>query len=264
MRGSRRMKHKSCILQKDVVIIPCAGMGRRLNLPYPKELLAVAPERVLIDYTFDLLRSHAHHVLVIVVVSIHKLETMRYLERYQDLFEMAFVYQKPDLTEATGAVLSAASWFGDRNIVLLPDQIIYLDNPTSDPIGTALEELTKSQFCFIATLETDMKRLAEDGALRLIETPEVDSHYQVVDFADKPGLQANGFNAVWAGFGFRRDQAIDNLLLMHRNTCGIPIDPNTYECSPLHRCPAVLIAGYEDLGIWPRVQNFWARSGEEK
>lgn len=249
-------------MPSDIVIIPCAGAGKRLQLPYPKELLAVSPQRLLIDYTFDLLHAHAHHIGIIVVIGPNKMETVRYLEHYQDRFEMAFVYQKPGLRDATGAVLSARSWFGERNIVLLPDQIVFPSPTLGDPIGAAFATLTQSSFCFIATQEDNAERLAEDGALRIVALPA--GGHQVVDFADKPGLPAAGFNAVWAGFGFRREQAEDSLKIMYQSACREPITRMVYENSPLYGCPAVFVAGYEDLGTWPRIQRFWASNGEQQ
>ena len=41
-------------MNKLTVILPAAGKGTRLNLPYPKEILRVNQEKALIDHSFDL------------------------------------------------------------------------------------------------------------------------------------------------------------------------------------------------------------------
>ena len=35
------------------VILPCAGEGTRLSLPYPKEVHSIEKNKSLIDYSFD-------------------------------------------------------------------------------------------------------------------------------------------------------------------------------------------------------------------
>ena len=35
------------------VILPAAGKGTRLNLPYPKEILRINNDEALIDYSFN-------------------------------------------------------------------------------------------------------------------------------------------------------------------------------------------------------------------
>ena len=41
-------------MNKLTVILPAAGKGTRLNLPYPKEILRLNKEKALIDSSFDL------------------------------------------------------------------------------------------------------------------------------------------------------------------------------------------------------------------
>ena len=39
------------------VILPAAGKGTRLNLPYPKEILRINNDEALIDYSFNFFRD---------------------------------------------------------------------------------------------------------------------------------------------------------------------------------------------------------------
>ena len=41
-------------MKKLTVILPAAGKGSRLNLPYPKEILRVNKDKALIDNSFNL------------------------------------------------------------------------------------------------------------------------------------------------------------------------------------------------------------------
>ena len=49
-------------MSKLTVIMPAAGKGTRLNLPYPKEILRLDKEQALIDYSFDFFRWYPKHV----------------------------------------------------------------------------------------------------------------------------------------------------------------------------------------------------------
>ena len=58
------------------VILPAAGQGTRLNLPYPKEILRLDKEQALIDYSFDFFRDYGRKdVQFIVVINEKKTET---------------------------------------------------------------------------------------------------------------------------------------------------------------------------------------------
>ena len=41
------------------VVLPCAGSGSRLGLPFPKELAPLGPGRCVIDSSLDLIRNAA-------------------------------------------------------------------------------------------------------------------------------------------------------------------------------------------------------------
>jgi hypothetical protein len=267
--------------ERDTVVLPCAGAGGRLGLPFGKELLPVGPGRVVLDVVFDLLAGHADRLKVALVVSADREPTVRHvLARHAARLPVCFLPQDPQLPELTGAVASAAAWFGPRTVVLLPDQL-----PTghdgggeagsagraggagpgpavvADPVGAALRVLDEAGFCFLAAREHDPVRLAADGALRLADGPG--GRAIVVDYRDKPGAGGvDGFDAVWFGYGFRREHAPAVLAAMAAAAGGAerPSAP-PFRSSVLYGCPVVEVGPFLDLGTWPALRGYWARSG---
>ena len=67
------------------VILPAAGKGSRLNLPYPKEILRLNNDDALIDYSFNFFRDYGRKdVEFIIVVNENKTEIIEYLSKYKD------------------------------------------------------------------------------------------------------------------------------------------------------------------------------------
>lgn len=233
----------------DTVIIPCAGAGSRLGLAFPKELLPVAEDRTAIDTVFDLLLPHAGRLRVLIVIDTEHGLTIRHLARYVSRIEIAFVFQQPHLPEVTGAVRSALDWAGPRSLVLLPDQVLHTPESAAGIAAAALDILVDASFCFLAATESDPDRIGTDGALRL--EPGPDGKQRVTAYADKPGtMAASGFNAVWFGYGFRRDAADAGLEVLHRSTSGEPVMPEQFAASPLAGCPALEVGPFTDIGTW--------------
>jgi hypothetical protein len=243
---------------RPCVIIPCAGRGSRLGLPYPKELLALAPGRTLIDEAFELLSPLLSELRVVLVISPEKTATVRYMERYADLCDLAFVFQKACYPEVIGAVLSARAWYGERNLILLPDQIVRPHAAQPDPVGAAFETLRNRPACFVCKEEHDPARLANDGALDLAVS--ADGGMWVRDYAEKPCTRAADYNAVWVGCGFRLECAECVLDLMDRSTRRLPVDREELERSPLYGAPAILVSDYWDLGTWESIYRYLTTS----
>src|ERR1051325_5293122 len=87
------------------IILPCAGRGTRLNLPYPKELLKINEEMSVIDYSFRHILASRLPLRVVIIVGPHKFETVRYLyEKYNEKVDLSFVFQKTHHKEITGAL----------------------------------------------------------------------------------------------------------------------------------------------------------------
>ena len=49
------------------VVMPCAGEGTRLALPYPKEIFSIEKHKSLIDYTFDLFADYGRNDVQFVI-----------------------------------------------------------------------------------------------------------------------------------------------------------------------------------------------------
>jgi hypothetical protein len=240
---------------RATVILPCAGAGQRLGLAFAKELLPLGPGSTPLDEAIGLLLPHAGALRLVVVLGAGREATARHIVRkaMPAGLPVAFIPQHPDMAESTGAVLSARPWFAERNLVLLPDQV--LASPRQDLAASALDALSDAPFCFLAAREDDPARISRDGALSI--TPETPG--QLLDYAERPHpSDAARFNATWFGFGFRRDQADEALSLMHRAVSGGPVTTAEVTASPLGGCPVIETGPYRDLGTWPAVRAHWA------
>ena len=238
---------------RATVILPCAGRGSRLGLPFPKELLPLGPGRTPLDATLELILPHADRLRLLVVTDSTRQPTIAHILRAaKGRLPVAFVPQLPDLPETVGAVLSAQAWFSDRNLCLLPDQV--LDTPRDGLIPDALALLDGAGFCFVASPETNPERLSRDGALRLnCATPP-----RVTGYAEHPRqADAASFNAVWFAFAFRAETAPAVLPLMHHAVCGTAVSDADLAASPLYGCPALTVGPYHDTGTWPAVLELW-------
>ena len=72
------------------VILPCAGEGTRLSLPYPKEIHSIEKNKSLIDYSFDLFSNYGRRdVQFVVTLNENKPELVKYLSRYKHRFNIS-------------------------------------------------------------------------------------------------------------------------------------------------------------------------------
>jgi CTP:molybdopterin cytidylyltransferase MocA len=241
--------------ERATVILPCAGAGRRLGLPFGKELLPLGPGSTPLDATLALLLPDAARLRLVVVLGPEREATARHILRTtaSSRLPVAFTSQQPGLAESTGAVMSAAPWYSERNLVLLPDQV--LTSPPGGLVTSALDALTDAPFCFLASRETDPFRISRDGALAIAgSTPA-----RLLAYAEHPApAQAGRFNAVWFGFGFRRDHAQEAVSLLHRAVTGEGVTADEVAGSPLGGCAVIDTGPYRDLGTWPAVMAHWA------
>ena len=64
------------------VILPAAGLGTRLSLPYPKELFRTDGENASIDLSFQIFdKVSTHDVNFVVIINENKTEIVKYLSR---------------------------------------------------------------------------------------------------------------------------------------------------------------------------------------
>ena len=149
------------------VILPCAGEGTRLSLPYPKEIHSIEKNKSLIYYSFDLFSNYGRRdVQFIVTLTEDKTDIIRYLSRYKSRFNISFTFFNPKETEYTGSIKSAKHLFGEKNIVLLPDTYLKLKE-SDDIIDLVDKSLNETGFTFFFKRESDGNMLRTKGSLSI-------------------------------------------------------------------------------------------------
>jgi hypothetical protein len=241
------------------VVLPCAGRGSRLDLPFPKELLPGPDGRVLIDHSFALLAGA--DVQVLLVVGADRQATIAHVARRYPAIPVAAVRQMPGPDGWIGAALSALPFVTGRALVLLPDQVLQAA-PGDDPIGRADHLLQDTDACLLAARCADADQLAVDGALTVAYPPD-GGLGQLRRIADKPGPAATaGHNAVWFGLGFRRDAA-DQVLAQMQAAQDRLLDTAALRGGPLHDAPVIEVPPFLDCGTWPSAARLWHAGGRE-
>ena len=172
-------------MSKLTVIMPAAGKGTRLNLPYPKEILRLDKEQALIDHSFDFFRDYGRKdVEFVIVVNEQKTEIIEYLARYKDRYNISFTYQNPNEFEYTGAIKSARHLFGEHNVILLPDTIMKLP-PNVDLVEALEGSLTETGFTFFYKEEKNSDILLTPVVLNKnynANSMKIDNACQIVDY----------------------------------------------------------------------------------
>jgi NDP-sugar pyrophosphorylase family protein len=241
-------------MNKLTVILPAAGKGSRLNLPYPKEILRVDKEKALIDNSFDLFNGLGREeVEFIVVINEEKTEIIKYLSKYKSQYNVSFTFQNPNEIEYTGAIKSAKHLFGENNIVLLPDTILTL------PAGVNLtnelhEKLEKKGFAFLFKSEANEKMLNTKGCLQL------DNDQKVVDYEDKPSQQMARFNGYWCAFAFKKEVFDECISFMEQSTLKLKKSNTVIEQTSIFGSKVIQVEDYKDLGTWEEVGKLLSKN----
>lgn len=235
-------------MKKLTVILPAAGEGARLNLPYPKELLRLDNDLGLIDNSFKLFHNHSRSsVEFIVVINEKKTELITYLAKYKNKFDMYFIYQNPTEPEYTGAIKSAKPLFGEYNVVLLPDTIMRL--PKEWDLHTLIMNfLDEQSFLFLYKKENDREILKTKGALF------VEDH-KVLRYEDKPVENIGDFNAFWCAFGFRKNAFDQCMRFMEQSTLKNKNSTTEIQKTPIYGSRGFEVEYYVDLGTWPEIRR---------
>ena len=234
-------------MNKLTVILPAAGKGTRLNLPYPKEILRLNKDKALIDHSFDLFNGLSRvQVEFVVIINEEKTEIVKYLAKYKNHYDISFTYQNPAELEYTGAIKSARHLFGENNIVLLPDTILTL--PKGVSLGQiVLHHLEKHDFAFLFKPESDEQMLRTKGCLRLNENLEV------LAYEDKPSNDISRFNGYWCSFAFKKQAFDDCISFMEQSTLSVEKQKLQIENTPLFKSNAIEVEDYQDLGTWQEI-----------
>src|SRR6056300_483320 len=216
---------------KLTVILPSAGKGTRLNLPYPKEILRLDNDNALIDNCFNFFKDYGRNqVEFVVVINEDKTDLIKYLAKYKDRYNISFVFQNPSEKEYTGAIKSAYHLFGEHNLVLLPDTLMKLQ-PGKD-LYTLVKEVLKTK-----------------GAIY------VNTEGNVVEYEDKPTDRVDYYNSFWCAFAFRRRNFYECINFMEKSTLKQKHTQNEITQTPLFASKVIEVAEYIDLGTWPEIRR---------
>ena len=241
-------------MSKLTVILPAAGSGSRLNLPYPKEILRVDKEKALIDNSFDLFDGLGRDdVEFVVVINEEKTEIIKYLSKYKSQFNVSFTYQDPKEVEYTGAIKSAKHLFGENNIVLLPDTILKLP----DGINLAYEvhkNLEEKSFAFLFKPEINEKMLNTKGCLQL------DNDQRVLDYEDKPTHNMDRFNGYWCAFAFKKDIFDECIKFMEQSTLKIEKPKTFIKQTNIFGSKVIQVEDFKDLGTWEEIGKLLSKN----
>ena len=241
-------------MNKLTVILPAAGKGTRLNLPYPKEILRLNKDKALIDSSFDLFDGlPRNQVEFVVVINEEKTEIIKYLAKYKSRYNVSFTYQNPDEIEYTGAIKSAKHLFGENNIVLLPDTILTL------PKGVCLAQkiqhnLEQSEFAFLFKPETHEQMLTTKGCVQL------DKNMRVLAYEDKPSDDISKFNGYWCSFAFKKEAFDKCIAFMEQSTLKRRQPELLIEQTPIFKSKAIEVEDFKDLGTWGEITKILSQS----
>jgi len=236
-------------MSKLTVILPAAGKGTRLNLPYPKEIMKYEERKVLIDNGFDFFLDYGRKdVEFVVVINEHKLELVNYLSKYKDKFNISFTFQNPNEYEYTGAIKSARSLFGEHNVVLLPDTIMKL-RPGKDLFTLVDNSLLETGFTFLYKKENNKDMLKTKGALF------VNDEGNVIDYEDKPQENLDRYNAFWCAFAFRKRTFDVCMNFMEKSTLNLKRLDDEITNTPIFGSKGIEVLDYVDLGTWSEIRK---------
>ena len=239
------------------VILPAAGKGSRLNLPYPKEILRFDKERALIDSSFDLFKKYSRNeVQFSVIINEDKTEIVKYLSKYKSQFNINFTYQNPEEKEYTGAIKSAQYLFGDNNLVLLPDTIITLPNKV-DLLKTLIDNLNQDSFTFLFKSERSAEVLKSKGCLQL------DDNGSVIGYEDKPCTDTSMFSGYWCAFAFKKRIFDDCIAFMEQSTFKKRKRPIKIDQTAIFKSKVIKVDSYVDLGTWEAIGKLFSDSYTE-
>jgi hypothetical protein len=214
-------------------ILPCAGSGKRLGLPFPKELAPVDKSRALIDSSLDLIGGVMTSKRIILMDDGDRQNTADYIQRRLPAVPLARVRQDKYAANWPDGVIRLEPWLGGVNVVLLPDSIY-------DASGLVVERLAllaEAGFALgVARMPPeDLKRY---GAVTVVQDDTV-SYYE-----DKPEVPER-FNAAWGMLAFSGKLGMLGMRVIADSTRKQGV------CKPpVVGAPVVWLNGWRDLGTW--------------
>lgn len=242
------------------IILPSAGLGERLGVNKPKELLEIYKGLPLIQFALQhMLVSLGKECLplkVAVVIRKGKELVVDYVRGVlpQEV-EVCAVYADPRWEEWPGSIYSAREQYSELNLVLLPDSFISLSETdwqrTRDKqtlLDLAVSGLERSQVVFGTLACDDKETLSQLGAVRR------DAGGEITAFQDKPS-DPTGFNAFWGCFAFRSE--VSETLYRFLSESVRHANPD-YSAQSFFPAQSFSLADYADLGTWDAIEAFRA------
>jgi len=237
-------------MAKLTVVLPAAGKGTRLNLPYSKEILRLDENNALIDNCFNLFKDYSRkHVEFVIVINEYKTDIIQYLSKYKDKYNISFIFQDPVEKEYTGAIKSAYGLFGEHNLVLLPDTLMTLKN-NEDLFHLVNNALHETGFTFLYKEENNAEVLKTKGALFVNDTGHV------LKYEDKPTRDIDEYNAFWCCFAFRKRTFFQCINFMEKSTLKQSVNEDEIKNTPIYNSKGIKILDYIDLGTWDEIRRF--------
>jgi NDP-sugar pyrophosphorylase family protein len=237
-------------MSRLTVILPCAGEGSRLSLPYSKEVFSIEKNKSLIDYSFDLFQDYGRKdVEFVITINEKKLDLINYLSKYKSRFNISFTFFNPNETEYTGSIKSAKHLFGDKNLVLLPDTFLKMKSH-QDIIDLISDSLFETGFTFFYKNENSGEMLKTKGALNISEDG------LVLDYSDKPESNFESYNAFWTAFAFKKRVFDSCIEFMEKSTLRHRVSVDEIQKTPIYKSKAIEVDRYVDLGTWSEVYKF--------
>lgn len=229
------------------VILPAAGAGTRLGLPYPKELHRVEEGASLIDYSLRHIRQAGEAVDSVTLTLVPGKEAVaEHVRSVLPGVDVRTCQFNPAYSEWPGSILSSEPLFASRNVVLLPDSVIAMRS------GDALFECYRQAFDAGDEVVFAYKPVGAADPITALGALKVEGE-RVTDFHDKPDAGvASGYNAFWASFGFTGSMGPKLLALMMRSVARERVDIAAMDA----RVGAFPVADYLDLGTWPAIRRF--------
>jgi hypothetical protein len=216
------------------IILPCAGEGKRLGLPFPKELAPIGPGRAVIDSCLDVIDKAPMVKRILLMDDGSRELTRQYIEKRLPDVPLAMTRQHPYAADMPEAVIRLAPWLDwTVNILMLPD-VMY--EPKGEPL-TQLAALAEDTGFALAVAETPPDRLRAAGAVNVAGD-------RVSAYEDKPE-RPERFNASWGMIGFHGTIG----MLGMRVVAGCTSKARGAR-EPVLGAPVVWLNEWRDVGVW--------------
>lgn len=219
---------------RDVtVILPCAGKGLRLGLPFPKELAPLGPGEAVIDSCLSLIGKSAVRARIILLDDGNRELTREYIEGKLPDIPLAVIRQHRYAGDFPEGILRLEPFLGEVNIVMLPDAVY---ESAGDPVAQ-LADLAEPGFA-MAACKGDPGRISRSGALAVTQDNIVRA------YQDKPE-NPSPYNAVWGMLGFSGSIGMIGMRIISASTSRI-----SSAKEPILGCPVIWLDDFRDCGTW--------------